>query len=333
MPRLLIGLLLILVTLSHGWHALARNGNPSVSGISSGGFFAVQMHVAFSSEIIGAGIVAGGPYWCSLGNADTALAVCKDPSLIDIPTLTVATAYAARLDTIDDPVNLKSSRIWLFSGKLDSVVNPGVVVKLQDYYGFYLASPTDQISTVFNFSAEHAMITNDYGNTCSTLDPPFINNCQFDAAGALLSWILDTTLNAPGEVNVSNVIELDQAGFIPRLCPYTPQEIGLFNQAYAYIPVNCQSPSGSPCSLHVAFHGCEQTINDIGSQFYTHTGYNAWAETNNLIILYPQAQANALNPKGCFDWWGYSGEDFATRVGYQMATVKSMMDNQKKNSS
>jgi len=32
----------------------------SVSGISSGGFFAVQFHVAFSSTIMGAGIIAGG---------------------------------------------------------------------------------------------------------------------------------------------------------------------------------------------------------------------------------------------------------------------------------
>ena len=32
----------------------------SVSGLSSGGFFAVQFHVAFSNDIMGAGIVAGG---------------------------------------------------------------------------------------------------------------------------------------------------------------------------------------------------------------------------------------------------------------------------------
>lgn len=36
----------------------------SVGGISAGGFFAVQYQVAFSSQIIGAGIFAGGPYYC-----------------------------------------------------------------------------------------------------------------------------------------------------------------------------------------------------------------------------------------------------------------------------
>ncbi|CAF4253484.1 unnamed protein product [Rotaria magnacalcarata] len=36
----------------------------SVSGISSGGYFATQVQVAFSALIIGAGIVAGGSYNC-----------------------------------------------------------------------------------------------------------------------------------------------------------------------------------------------------------------------------------------------------------------------------
>ena len=32
----------------------------SISGFSSGGFFAVQFHVAYSESLIGAGIIAGG---------------------------------------------------------------------------------------------------------------------------------------------------------------------------------------------------------------------------------------------------------------------------------
>ena len=40
----------------------------STSGISSGAFMATQMHVAYSASIKGAGVVAGGPYHCALGN-------------------------------------------------------------------------------------------------------------------------------------------------------------------------------------------------------------------------------------------------------------------------
>jgi poly(3-hydroxybutyrate) depolymerase len=36
----------------------------TVSGLSSGGFFAHQFHIAYSKLVNGAGIVAGGPYGC-----------------------------------------------------------------------------------------------------------------------------------------------------------------------------------------------------------------------------------------------------------------------------
>lgn len=36
----------------------------SVSGLSSGAFFAVQMHVAYSGTFMGAGVFAGGPFYC-----------------------------------------------------------------------------------------------------------------------------------------------------------------------------------------------------------------------------------------------------------------------------
>ena len=38
----------------------------SVSGLSSGGYFAVQFHIAFSKLIMGAGIVAGGKLYTAV---------------------------------------------------------------------------------------------------------------------------------------------------------------------------------------------------------------------------------------------------------------------------
>ena len=43
-----------------------RANSTSVSGISAGGYFAIQMHIAFSSEFIGAGSIAGGPFYCAV---------------------------------------------------------------------------------------------------------------------------------------------------------------------------------------------------------------------------------------------------------------------------
>ena len=43
----------------------AAIGESSVSGISSGGFMAVQFGTAWSSIIKGVGVVAGGPFYCA----------------------------------------------------------------------------------------------------------------------------------------------------------------------------------------------------------------------------------------------------------------------------
>lgn len=79
------------------------------------------------------------------------------------------------------------------------------------------------------------------------------------------------------------------------------------------------------CSLHVSFHGCEQTINDIDQQFVLDTGYNQWAAVNNIIVLYPQVTRGIGNPKGCFDWWGYTTSDYVVQDGPQMAAVRNMV--------
>lgn len=49
----------------------------SVSGLSSGGFMAVQFSVAYSAIIMGAGIIAGGPYYCAQGDIDIAIRKCS----------------------------------------------------------------------------------------------------------------------------------------------------------------------------------------------------------------------------------------------------------------
>ena len=49
----------------------------SVSGLSSGGFMAVQLHVGHSATFAkGAGIVAGGPFYCAEGSIVNATGRC-----------------------------------------------------------------------------------------------------------------------------------------------------------------------------------------------------------------------------------------------------------------
>ena len=48
----------------------------TVSGLSSGGYMASQMHIAHSDWIQGAGIIAAGPLYCAQNSLTTALSDC-----------------------------------------------------------------------------------------------------------------------------------------------------------------------------------------------------------------------------------------------------------------
>jgi len=66
-----------------------------------------------------------------------------------------------------------------------------------------------------------------------------------------------------------------------------------------------------------------------GDVYLLHSGYNRWADTNALVVLYPQVGASywpRFNPRGCWDWWGYTGQQYATKQGPQVRAVKAMVD-------
>ena len=61
------------------------------------------------------------------------------------------------------------------------------------------------------------------------------------------------------------------------------------------------------------------------------TGKKVEGDAHDVIVLYPQAtpwlrlgnlSQISGNPKGCWDWWGYSGDDYLGRDGKQMRAVK-----------
>lgn len=96
----------------------------------------------------------------------------------------------ARRGTIDPPSNLARHRIWLFSGKADSIVPQTVMNDLAAYYANYVEQ--SGINYKADIDAQHAQPTDFYGNSCATLGDPYINNCGYDAAGELLKWIYGT---------------------------------------------------------------------------------------------------------------------------------------------
>ncbi|CAF1506109.1 unnamed protein product [Rotaria magnacalcarata] len=99
------------------------------------------------------------------------------------------------------------------------------------------------------------------------------------------------------------------------------------NDGFVYFPSACAK--GLECSIHVALHGCKQGKAYVDDVFARKAGYLEIAELNNLIIIFPQVRSSLLfptNPMGCWDWWGYTKNNFATKKGPQMVAVKSMID-------
>jgi len=191
-----------------------------------------------------------------------------------------------------------------------------------------VADPSTQLKGVFNQTGEHAFLTLHDGSECTYFGKPFINKCEYDAAGELLQHLYNGGLVEPTDeigdgLSVGEIVTFDQSPFVDE--PYTLLMAALNDVGFLYVPDSCQNSSGPACGVHVAFHGCEQTVWDIGERFPLETGYNRWAAANNLIVLYPQARRTSLNPKGCWDWWGYTGLDFASKLGVQMQAVHRMM--------
>jgi poly(3-hydroxybutyrate) depolymerase len=287
----------------------------SVSGLSSGGFMAVQLHVGHSATFKkGAGIVAGGPFYCAEGSITNATGRCMaSPAGIPTSTLVSTTNTWASAGSIDPVANLQSSKVYLFSGSIDSTVKQGVMDALKTYYNSFV--PAANVVYKKDIAAEHAMVTDDYGSSCSTKGSPYINDCNFDLAGAILAHIYGT-LNArnSGTLPAGNFVEFNQSQFITNH--------GMAPTGWAYIPQACTS--GSQCRLHVVLHGCQQNVTLVQQQYVRNTGYNRWADTNNMVMLYPQTSTAATN--SCWDWWGYDSANYSKKSGPQMAAIKAMVD-------
>ena len=285
----------------------------SVSGLSSGGFMAVQMHVAYSATFRkGAGIVAGGPFYCAEGSIVNATGRCMAHSTsIPVASLVGSTNSWAASGFIDPVANLNTSKLYLFSGTSDNTVRPAVMNDLKTYYASFV--PAANMVYKNTIGAGHAMVTDDYGSACSTTASPYINNCGFDLAGEILKHI-HGPLNARNNGTLSGSFsEFTQSSFVTGH--------GMATTGWVYVPASCAA--GVACKLHVVFHGCKQNTTAIAQQYVRNTGYNRWADSNNMVVLYPQTGAGATN--GCWDWWGYDSANYSKQSGPQMAAVKAMV--------
>ena len=331
LPRSIVSLALVSLmatpAIAAPTNLAAYGANPqqtSVSGLSSGAFMAVQMQMAYSASIVGAGIVAGGPYYCAANNMLYATTICMGNGLPIYPPLLVSAAQSfADAGLIDPLKNLTQRRVYVFSGTDDTVVRQPVVDATVEFFKEVGVQPA-QLQYVNKMPAGHAVITPSYGNDCSANADPYISHCNldskgYDQAGALLQHIYGS-LQPRVDTPAGQIVNFNQR-------TYASAATGMADSGFLYVPPSC-STAGANCKVHVAIHGCKQSAESVGNKFVTDTGYNNWADNNKLLVLYPQVNKSVIpsNPQGCWDWWGYTGPSYAYKSGSQMKAIKAMVN-------
>jgi poly(3-hydroxybutyrate) depolymerase len=305
-----------------------------VAGISAGGFAAVQMHVAHSSTFKGAAIYAGGVYWCAgEGQAAAALANCGGETLPTgqasyHSTLAASETYLetqSSLGTIDPMSNLVRQPVYLWSGTQDQIVNPPEMVDLQSEYLRYGAN----VRFDNTFPAAHGWESPKGELDCGTSGSPFMVRCfangaVYDSVKTWLTMFLGSLVPRNNGKLQGSLMTFDQTEF------GASPNLSMSPTGSIFVPKSCMQ--GRTCGFVLALHGCLQQSALIGNRWVTEAGINEWADTNALVVLYPDTIAtsapNPTNPNACFDWWGYSNQvdpNYALKSGLQMSVLYSMV--------
>lgn len=330
-------------------------GKHSISGLSSGAFMTVQLHVAHSADFIGAGVIAGGPYRSSETFRAAAVtgpsARILNSLYIAMCPLTLATApdvpklveMAAKTPDIDDLEHLKKHKLYIFTGTEDQVVNQLAVSRTRDFY-LSLGVSEKNLMYVDDVAAGHSIITtNPEDSPLAANQPPYINCGPFVQSHEILRHLYGK-LKEPATTCEGQLVRFDQAEFWGD----APGGASMSRFGYAYIP-SAVVEGAEALGVHIALHGCKQGYDYVnfvngapdslnqapyGDRYMTRTGYLEMAEANNLIVMFPQVNGDddneIQNPDGCWDWWGYTSEDaespdFYTQKAPQIRAVHGML--------
>jgi poly(3-hydroxybutyrate) depolymerase len=284
----------------------------TVSGLSSGAYMATQVHMAFSDHIAGVAILAGGPYGCAQGTLEVALSRCLNPAadkLPDLDALLQSAKTRAESGAIAPLSGLAGDRVFIVHGTLDKTVGAAISEAGADFYRRLGGAVVEEDG---GRAMAHTFPTLSNGTACDVSESPYLGHCGFDGAGEILSRLYGET-PAVAETAGGELRRFDQKAYLSE-----GKDAMLADSGYLYVPKSCAA--GETCALHIALHGCQQNADAVGETFVRDAGFNRWADARHLVVLYPQTRASyaPLNPKACWDWWGYTGAGYDTRQGLQM---------------
>ena len=226
------------------------------------------------------------------------------------------------------------------------------------FYRLLTATPASQVVLVTVPHAEHGFVT-DRHPTCASCQPcgtldAMVQECGYDMAGAMLGHLLGPLRPRVPSIP-KHLVVVNQSQFWPATA-HSEADIGMDKTAYLYVPESCppkaavvvgpaSSKAGAAraaaaaaatehCRILVVYPGCYCSVAtspsgrpSTGMDIMTWGGFGDWAESNNIIVVYPQ---HATVP--CWQGCGRElpndpGYDlFDTRSGQQMLVVNRMVD-------
>lgn len=289
----------------------------AVAGLSSGGYMATQVQMAYPEWFPAAAIIAAGPFGCAAGRLDLALSTCmKGVPAPDAAALAARAKERSAKGDIGALKHLAHGRVYLLHGKDDALVSPVVAEAGARFYEALRegdpALESLQVTDDGGRAFAHNLPVAAAGDDCDKSVSPYLGHCGFDAAGEIFARLFGKVLRGAND-SKGELRRFNQDAYRPD-----GADAFLAAEGYIYLPPDCMA--GKRCGLLVAFHGCKQNADAVGEAFVKDAGFNRWADAYDVAVLYPQTRASTapMNPQACWDWWGYSGEHYDSRQGVQL---------------
>ena len=234
----------------------------------------------------------------------------EHPDLVHVPTLTAYATAAASRGEIDPVVGLANMRTFAYHGSKDQCYLTGSVNKTADFFRAFAKDPNEQVMFSGSVPSLHSIPTaastatpcRGNGSPCGTLcgtegnytsaSPHGLEACGYDGAGECLRHLYGGRLRPQQPSVRSNILPFDQTDFGMN---DTGKAMGFAREGYMYLPSRCKG-AAARCRLHTFFHGCGMAFNSgstgagtgFNLTYVADAGFNAWAEANGIVILYPQ---------------------------------------------
>ncbi|ODN00255.1 hypothetical protein Ocin01_06416 [Orchesella cincta] len=297
----------------------------TLSGFSAGASMAIQTHLSHSSLFSGLAVFSQVFYHCGHRSLIDFGIRCSKTGLGLFPysvsnSISDAKEYD-RKGLIDPLVNVAKQQIFIWTGDLDAYIPSDMAKKNVEFYKGVGVDPNNIRFTIFK-NASHLIPTDDFGPACNedAGDSLYLGNCNYPGVYHAFSYILKNNSLAQAVPHQAQLMMYNQSAFYPN---GNIKDVAMGTAGFIYIPKQCETQQ---CRLHLNFHGCNEWPPHIAEQYILHSGFLPVAEANGIIVVFPLTTKVPKNMDGCWDFFSYTGSNFATKKGAQIQVIERMLN-------